>query len=66
MPEPDQLQLDLDGGQLQLDLDGGIELREIGMARAAQSRQEMLEIARAVAEEIAREQGGVKALIIMI
>ena len=59
MPEPDQLQLDLDGGQLQLDLDGGRELREIGMARAAQSRQEMLEIARAVAEEIAREQGTV-------
>ena len=36
--------------QLELDLGGSIELREIGMARAAQSRQEMLEIARAVAE----------------
>jgi len=45
--------------QLELDLGGSIELREIGMARAAQSRQEMLEIARAVAEEIAREQGTV-------
>ena len=43
--------------QLELDLDGGVELREEGMARAATNQQEMLELSRDVAEEIARSNG---------
>jgi len=46
-----------DLSQLELDLDGGVELREEGMARAATNRQEMLELSRDVAEEIARSNG---------
>ena len=46
-----------DISQLELDLDGGVELREVGMARAAANKQEMLELSRDVAEEIARLNG---------
>jgi hypothetical protein len=46
-----------DLSQLELDLDGGVELREEGMAQAATNRQEMLELSRDVAEEIARSNG---------
>ena len=46
-----------DISQLELDLDGGVELREEGMARAAANKQEMLELSRDVAEEIARLNG---------